>query len=58
MIPLKTMADAALEECPTLRKVVVVKRTGTLVEMQGGRDEWYHELMSHASSECSCRTDG
>ena len=46
------MADAALEECPTLRKVVVVKRTGTLVEMQGGRDEWYHELMSHASSEC------
>ena len=44
-IPLKPMADEALADTPTIEKVVVVKRTDSDVEMQEGRDIWWHELM-------------
>ena len=39
-IPMKTKADAGLEECPSIEKVVVVNRTGVAVPMQAGRDVW------------------
>ena len=52
VVPLKVNADEALADTPTIRKVVVVKRTGQEVPMQPGRDLWYHELMEGASSEC------
>lgn len=50
--PLKAMSDAALEDCPNIQKVIVVKRTDTLVDMKPGRDEWYHQLMSQAALDC------
>ena len=44
-VPLKANADAALEGTPTIRHVVVVRRTGADVTMMPGRDRWYHDLM-------------
>jgi acetyl-CoA synthetase len=44
-IPMKTNADKALAECPSIEKVIVVKRTGHEVPMQEGRDIWWHEEM-------------
>jgi acetyl-CoA synthetase len=48
-VPLKANVDEALEHCPTIGKVIVVERTGGAVTMKGGRDVWYHDLVSKAS---------
>ncbi len=44
-IPMKTNADKALEECPSIEKNIVFKRTGLDVPMQAGRDVWWHDEM-------------
>src|SRR5579885_3109511 len=44
--------EEALKSCPSVKNVVVYKRTGTPINMQSGRDHWWHELMSTASDEC------
>ena len=55
VVPLKQIADEALQRCGTIEHCVVVKRTGAEVNMEFGRDMWYHELMNlpQASRECS-----
>jgi len=42
-VALKSMADDALVECPSISSVIVVQRTGAEVPMVAGRDHWYHE---------------
>jgi acetyl-CoA synthetase len=49
---LKPQADEAVASTPTITAVVVVKRGGNEVEMQAGRDHWYHELMATADAVC------
>ncbi len=44
IVPLKKNTDLAVAECPTIEKMLVVRRTGQEVSMQEGRDFWYHEL--------------
>jgi acetyl-CoA synthetase len=54
-VPLKAAADEALEDAPSVEKVVVVQRGAGLdvpVTMQEGRDVWYHELVADASPDC------
>lgn len=46
IVPLKQIADEALQRCGTVEHVLVVKRTGQEVNMEQGRDMWYHELMN------------
>ncbi len=55
IVPLKQIADEALQRCGTVEHCVVVKRTGAEVNMEFGRDMWYNELMNlpQASRECS-----
>ena len=53
VVPLKANVDAALAACPTVKHVVVVKRTGQDVPMQAGRDVWWHDQMEKASPECA-----
>ena len=45
VVPLKALADEALNETPTIGTVIVVSRAGTRVDMEPGRDFWYHEEM-------------
>jgi acetyl-CoA synthetase len=52
VVPLKVNVDEALKDCPTVQKVVVLRRTGTSVPMQEGRDLWWHELAAKASEVC------
>jgi acetyl-CoA synthetase len=52
IVPLKANVDAAVAESPSVKDVVVVRRTGEGVAMHPGRDHWYHELMSAASPDC------
>ena len=50
---LKNIVDEALEDCPDVSSVLVVKRTGEEIEMKDGRDEWLEPLMEEASDECA-----
>jgi acetyl-CoA synthetase len=52
-VPLKANAEVALEETPSIEKVVVVRRTETDVTMRDGRDSWWHDLMADAESGCA-----
>jgi acetyl-CoA synthetase len=51
-VMLKPAVDEALHSCPSVKNVVVFKRTGTTLQMQEGRDHWWHELMANASDDC------
>ena len=55
IVPLKQMADEALKGTPSIKNVVVVQRQAGSpipVDIQEGRDHWYHRLMQHASPQC------
>ncbi|HEV2315152.1 MAG TPA: acetate--CoA ligase [Candidatus Acidoferrales bacterium] len=52
VVPLKDTADKAIESCPTIQKVVVVKRTGEKVAWKQGRDLWWHDVEKKAQSKC------
>ena len=49
-IELKKIADEALENSPTIEKVLVVNRTGQAVTMRDGRDYWLQPLLDDASA--------
>ena len=49
---LKQAVDASLDKSPSVQKVVVVRRTGSPVEMVPDRDYWWHDLMKDVSAEC------
>ena len=51
-IDLKSIVDAALVTCPSINNAVVLKRTGSEVEMKSGRDLWWHDLIKDASIVC------
>ena len=51
-IPMKSNADKALDSCSTIEHVIVVKRTGTLVDMQEHRDIWWHDAIKNMSNHC------
>ena len=50
-IPVKAVVDEALEKTSTIEKVIVAQRTKAEVNMQSGRDLWWHELTTNASTE-------
>ncbi|PSH03487.1 MAG: acetate--CoA ligase [Acidobacteria bacterium] len=51
-LPLKAIVDEALASCPSVQSVVVCRRTGAAVNMQSGRDYWWHELAEKAAPTC------
>ena len=52
-VELKTNVDEALRRCPTIEKVLVLKRVGNKVEMRHGRDVWWDEIVSKQSPKCA-----
>ncbi|MBJ26659.1 MAG: acetate--CoA ligase [Alphaproteobacteria bacterium] len=51
-IPLKNNTDNAIKNCPDVKTVLVVKRTGTKVNWVKGRDFWYEKEVDKASTNC------
>ncbi|HWB98580.1 MAG TPA: acetate--CoA ligase, partial [Bryobacteraceae bacterium] len=51
-VRLKQTVDEALVDCPTVRDVIVLRRTGGEVAMKPGRDFWWHELEAGVSESC------
>ena len=52
IIPLKKIADEALDQCPGVKKCVVVERTGNQVDWNNERDVSYKELIASAPAKC------
>jgi acetyl-CoA synthetase len=52
IVPLKKNVDDALADCPDVRTVVVLKRTGQDIPMQTGRDVWWDEFVEGAPAYC------
>ena len=52
IIPLKKIADEALDQCPNVKKCVVVERTGNQVDWNNERDVSYKELISSVPAKC------
>ena len=53
-VPLKANTDAAIAKVGGVDHVIVVRRTGAAVDMEPGRDVWYHEAADMVTSECPC----
>lgn len=53
--PLKANADKAVQECPSIREVIVVRRTGGNIDWTEGRDLWWHDLMASADAQCEAQ---
>ncbi|MDX2245062.1 MAG: acetate--CoA ligase, partial [Leptolyngbyaceae cyanobacterium bins.302] len=54
IVPLKDQVDKALANtaAPSVKNVLVVKRTAQAVHMEPGRDHWWHDLQQGASADC------
>jgi len=56
-VPLKANVDAALQECPSVEKVIVVKRTDGIVDMVPKRDLWWHNEINSADISNYCEPE-
>lgn len=54
IVPLKNIADEALQRAGGIEHVIVVKRTGQEINMEFGRDMWYHELRNLPIANNNC----
>jgi acetyl-CoA synthetase len=52
VVELKNAVDEALPHVPFIQNVIVLRRTGTRVHMQSGRDHWWHELVQSVDANC------
>ncbi len=52
IVPLKANVDAAVAGAPTVKHVIVYRRTGTDVPMTAGRDHWWHDVVAGAAPTC------
>ncbi len=50
----KQKTDQALEDCPAVQTVLVVKHLGENIPWNSTRDGWYHEAVAQSSPECPC----
>ena len=53
----KDNADAALEQCPVVEDVIVVKRANAEVKMKEGRDHWWHDEMAAEDAKPCCEPE-
>ena len=51
-LSLKETADEALAKSPTIENCIVLKRVGSVTNMQSDRDVWWHDLIENESDDC------
>ncbi len=51
-IKLKEIVDIAAVQSPSVESVVVYKRTGSEIQIEPGRDHWWHEIIETVSDDC------
>jgi acetyl-CoA synthetase len=56
VIPMKEVIDEALETCPSVKKVIVLSRTNSTVNMIAGRDVFWKDEINKASASCDAES--
>jgi acetyl-CoA synthetase len=56
IVPLKKNVDDALRSETTIKRVIVFRRAGNEIEMQDGRDVWWHRELEHVDLDCPAVT--
>ena len=51
-VAMKANADKAVENTPSIEKILVVRRTRSPVDMTDGRDVWWHDALAAADATC------
>ncbi len=51
-IPMKDNADKILDNCPSIEKVIVVNRSNNSINMQQGRDIFWHDFVMNQPTTC------
>ncbi|HEX8189523.1 MAG TPA: acetate--CoA ligase [Pyrinomonadaceae bacterium] len=51
-VRLKEIVDEALKKTPTVKTCIVFRRTGSKINMQMGRDYWWHEMVQAVPDDC------
>ena len=57
VVELKNIVDDAVKRCPSVENMIVVKRTGQPVNMEAGRDHWYHDMCALPIANGKCATE-
>jgi len=57
IVELKNIVDEAIKKCPSVENMIVVKRTGQPVNMEAGRDHWYHDMCALPVANGKCATE-
>ncbi len=57
IVELKNIVDEAVKRCPSVENIIVVKRTGQPVNMEAGRDHWYHDMCALPIANGKCATE-
>src|SRR5206468_567742 len=52
IIPLKKNVDEALQQCPTVKRVIVFRRAGNDIHIEEGRDVWWHRELEYVDAHC------
>jgi len=52
-ISMKSNADVAVKKTPSIEHILVVKRTGSPIQMEKGRDVWWHDALASADANCA-----
>ncbi len=52
VVPLKNVADKAIENCSSIHHVVIVRRANNEIHVKEGRDHWFHRLIQEAKHYC------
>ena len=51
-IPVKDVVDEALEKCSSIESVIVLERTKQNINMEDGRDFWWHDCIDNEPNKC------
>jgi acetyl-CoA synthetase len=57
VVKLKDVVDEAVQRSPIVQSVIVYQRTGQEVNMEQGRDYWWHDLMNLPIASPYCETE-
>jgi acetyl-CoA synthetase len=57
IVELKNIVDDAVKRCPSVENMIVVKRTGQPVNMEAGRDHWFHDMCALPIANGKCATE-
>lgn len=49
----KSVVDEALQNCETIKKVIIINRASNTINLMPERDYWYHDLLKYESGYCA-----